>query len=106
MRKAFRPTLMACVLCSSAFLLAADGDADERALRDAGVGTTGEALLQFFRNRTVGEADRDKIAALIKQLADDDFGTREKASSELVSLGGRAEAQLRDAVKNNPDPEV
>jgi HEAT repeat protein len=86
---------------------AADGrDADERTLREAGVGTDGAALLQFFKKRIINNADRDSIAALIKRLGDDSFDEREKASAELIALGPRAEPQLRAAVEKSSDAEV
>jgi outer membrane protein assembly factor BamB len=86
--------------------VAYDPVADECALRNAGVGTDGPALMQFFRSRTAGAADRDRITALIKQLGDDSFDQRERASAELLAIGPRAEPPLRDAVKHDPDPEV
>jgi HEAT repeats/PQQ-like domain len=85
---------------------ASDRDADERALREAGVGTDGAALLQFFKNRTVSGTDRDTIAALIKQLGDDSFTEREKATADLIALGPRAESQLREAAEKNSDAEI
>ena len=81
-------------------------DGDERLLREAGIASDGPALLQFFRDRVAGGDDRDRIAALIKQLGDDSFDQREKASAQLVAIGAKAEAQLREAVKNPPEAEV
>ena len=64
------------------------------------------ALLAFFKNHITSSADRDKIAVLIKKLGDDDFPVREQASADLIALGGRAEAQLREAARDNPDAEI
>jgi HEAT repeat protein len=105
MRKVLGLTVVACVLSSSAFLLAAD-DPDERALKQAGVATDGAGLLDYFRKRGKDEVGPDKIAALIKQLGDDSFDRREGASAQLVAIGPRAEEQLRGAVKSPPDAEV
>jgi hypothetical protein len=85
---------------------AADPGADEQTLRDAGVATDGRGLLLFFRQRTLREADRDKIAAMIARLGDDSFDEREKASCELLALGGRAEPQLREAAERGRDAEI
>src|SRR5581483_8211090 len=45
-------------------------------------------------------------AALIAQLGDDAFDKREMASSQLVAIGSKAEAQLREALKSGPEAEV
>ena len=71
--------------------------ADEETLKTAGLGTDDAALLDFFRSKTLADADRDKIAALIRDLGADDFAVREKASSELVKIGETAAALLRQA---------
>jgi HEAT repeat protein len=107
MRRAYRSSFgILALLVSVSFLTAADPDGDERVLRDAGVGTDGAALLQFFRDRAVVGADREKIAALIKQLGDETFDVREKASAQLVVFGAKAAPQLREAAKNPPEAEV
>jgi hypothetical protein len=48
------------------------------------------ALIDFFRSKTLQDGDRDQIAALIRDRGANDFGVREKASSELVRFGGKA----------------
>ena len=63
--------------------------ADEQTLKAANLGTDGPALLDFFRKRTPTEANVKRITLLIKQLGDDSFAVREKASAELVSIGPR-----------------
>jgi HEAT repeat protein len=107
MRRACRFSLgIAGLLTALCAFAAANPDPDERTLREAGVGTDGPALVQFFRGRLVTGADRDRIAALIKQLGDDSFEMRETASAQLVLIGAKAEPQLREAVKTAPDAEV
>src|SRR5262245_13476864 len=78
---------------------------DEETVKAAGLGIDDTALIEFFRSKTLEEGDRDNIAALIRDLGDDDFGVREKASSELVKIGEKAASLLRQA-KNSPDAEV
>jgi hypothetical protein len=78
---------------------------DERIVREAGMGIEGPALLTFFRTRTVNGVDSAAIEVLIARLGDDDFSVREKATDELVSLGGRAEKFLQDALKSR-DAEI
>jgi hypothetical protein len=79
--------------------------ADEQTLRTAKLGVDGPALLEFFRQRTLANADRDKILALIRQLGDDDFSVREKALADLVAMGNPAVPLLRQAA-SDPDAEV
>jgi hypothetical protein len=61
-------------------------------LRDAGLPTDGPGLLGLFRARTPTDADRARLAGLVKQLGDESFEVREKASKELL-LAGRAAMQ-------------
>jgi hypothetical protein len=48
---------------------------------------------------------RQKIAELIKQLAADDFATRDAASSELLKIGADALPALKEACKSD-DPSI
>jgi peptidyl-prolyl cis-trans isomerase B (cyclophilin B) len=80
-------------------------ETDEEILRAAGLGTDDAALLDFFRSKTLEDGDRGKIAALIRDLSADEFGVREKASSELLKIGRKAASLLREA-KDSPDVEV
>jgi cyclophilin family peptidyl-prolyl cis-trans isomerase/HEAT repeat protein len=80
-------------------------NADEETLKAAGLGTDDAALIDFFRSKTLTDGDREQIAALIRDLGDDDFEVREKSSSELVKLGSKAVSLLRQA-KDSPDVEV
>jgi hypothetical protein len=79
---------------------APDTSADEETLRDAKIGTDGPALLEFFRKRTVSDTERDKIRMYIRQLGDDAFEVREKASSALIAIGKPAEKYLREATQS------
>src|SRR5258708_29415971 len=67
--------------------------------------TTGRGMCECFRKRTLGDSDRQRINALIKQLGDDAFQIREKASADLVAIGSAATPYLERAV-NDTDPEV
>jgi len=99
---------LCCLLLIVTGTLAAQPEAikaDEETLKAAGLGTDDAALIDFFRSRTLEDGERDKIAALIRDLGADDFGVREKASSELVKIGGKAVSLLRQA-KDSRDLEV
>ena len=79
--------------------------ADERALKEAKVGTDGPALLEYLRDQAPGPARLAKVKALVKQLGDDAFAKREQASKALVAAGVIALPFLREAVKGE-DREV
>ncbi|HEV3235511.1 MAG TPA: HEAT repeat domain-containing protein, partial [Gemmataceae bacterium] len=55
--------------------------------------------------RTLGQSDRERIVGLIKQLGDDSFQVREKASADLIALGPIAVSYLERAA-NDADPEI
>lgn len=62
----------------------------------------------FFKDRLkpVEQADLKKVAQLIKDLDDDKFETREKASEDLETMGSSIENELRKSLTNVPTPEV
>jgi HEAT repeat protein len=84
---------------------AKDSAGDEQILKAADVAATDDALLAFFGARTIRDADREKIKAIVVQLGDDSFEVREKASAALLGIGSAAEPALRQALKS-PDVEV
>jgi hypothetical protein len=79
--------------------------ADEETLHALGLATDGPGLLEFFRKRTLKETDRERIAKLIRQLGDDEFEVRQKASTDLLLIGPVAVPFLQQAAKD-PDVEV
>ncbi len=87
---------------------AADPDPElvhaEKTLKDLGIGTDTAALLNFFKDRTLTEADRARLPDAIRRLGDDDFETREKAVVDLTRAGRKALPWLRPALRD-PDPE-
>jgi RNA polymerase sigma factor (sigma-70 family) len=56
--------------------------------------------------RPVPVADAEAVRRLLRQLDDDDFDTRERATAELEKLAGTAEAELRKALEGTPSAEV
>jgi HEAT repeat protein len=82
----------------------ADTAADEQTLKAFGIDTTDQALLEFFRKRTLDD-DRAKIHDYIRDLGDDAYETRERASAKLVALGSVAEPFLKKALASD-DVEV
>ena len=108
-----RRLVLGLALCAAAAAAAAPGgssapaggSSDEQLLKTAQVGTDGPSLLAYFRQRTVGENDRQRIEALIRQLGDPAYAVRERASAELSASGLPAIGPLRQAL-NDADVEV
>jgi len=79
--------------------------ADEDLLRGAGVALDGDSLLEFFRARTPGEKALQGIEGLIRDLGNDAFKVRQRASDELIRIGPQALTALRP-MASSADPEV
>jgi hypothetical protein len=79
--------------------------ADEELLKKAHIGADDGELLAYFRHRTVGEPERQRIVALIRQLGNDAYAVRERAVGELIEVGLPAIGLLRQGL-NDPDIEV
>jgi hypothetical protein len=79
--------------------------ADEAVLRDARVGTDGPALVGFFREHSLSPGERDRLAALVRQLGSEEFTRREQASTALAARGPLAAPFLK-RVLTDADPEV
>jgi hypothetical protein len=84
---------------------AEDADPDETTLRANKVATDGPGLLRFLRSRTLDDKDREKLHALIRQLGDDSFQEREKATAELLRYGPLALPFLHEGTKDG-DAEI
>jgi len=95
------PALVVAAAAAAAAISAGGTDgllqSDEKVLAAANIGTDTTSLLEFFRQRTLTDARRQRIAGLLQQLGDDDFLVRERATRELVVLGRPALAALRQA---------
>jgi HEAT repeat protein len=74
---------------------------DEKTLKAAKVATDEKSLLEFFRNRTLDEAGREKLKALVKDLGADSFRVREKAFLALVARGSVALPFLKEALRSD-----
>jgi HEAT repeat protein len=107
MRPLYLLGLSACLLLPSGGPAAGadEAAADESVLKEAKVPVDAPGLLEFFRRRTVDIGDEARLKALVRQLGDDSFETREQASRQLVAAGARARPHLRLAV-NDPDVEI
>jgi hypothetical protein len=75
-----------------------DTRGDEEILKSAGVSVEGPALLEFFRKRTQGDDLRRRIAVRVRELGDDDFAIRQRATEDLIAVGAPALPALKKAV--------
>jgi hypothetical protein len=81
------------------------GTAAAEKLKSAKIPTENPALLQYLKDRSLQDADRELINTLIRKLGDSSFEVREKAKEDLVKQGIKAAPLLTRATKD-PDAEV
>jgi HEAT repeat protein len=78
---------------------------EERDLQKAVRADDATAALDYFRKRTPGEAQRRELRTLIRNLGDESFEVRQKASADLIASGPVAAGLLRSAARSR-DSEV
>ncbi len=78
---------------------------DLKIVRQNGLKGDGPDILDYFRKKTLKQPDPKEIAALVKQLGDEDFPTREKAFAVLATMGTSALAGLKEG-ENDASLEV
>lgn len=67
----------------------------------------GDRAVSFLAEKVKPQPNQDGlIARLLRDLDDDDFETRERATEKLISLGGIAEQPVRDLLRARPSAEV
>jgi hypothetical protein len=97
--------VIAAMLCLPMFAHAAEPDPEivyaEKVLQEAKIETSGTALLQFVRERTLTPGDRAKLADAVRRLGDEDFETRQKAEQQLLNAGRVALPFLRPALRDD-----
>ena len=79
---------------------------DEDVLKAVNLKTDPASLLDYLRKQTHPEADPKQMDALIRDLGDDIFQTREAAYSKIITLGKTALVSLKEAAERDPDPEI
>ncbi|MBX7105692.1 MAG: hypothetical protein K1X57_16540 [Gemmataceae bacterium] len=97
--------ILLAVLIPLAGATAGQPDDDRKTLEAAGIAPDAPALVAYLRARSIPPEEREKIAGLIRQLADEHYTLREQATADLIARGLPAISQLRAAV-NDPDVEV
>ncbi len=78
---------------------------DEKLLKENGIASDAQGLLNYFRKQSPTAADRELLASLIRQLGAEEFEIREKAQARLREWHLAALEPLRRALED-PDPEV
>ena len=76
------------------------GKADLETLKAGSLKNEGEALLQFFKSRSVSDTDKKRIEDLIGKFGDEEFDTRETSSEEVIRFGVAAVGLLRQSERN------
>lgn len=77
----------------------------EQTLIKGKLNTSPATLIEFFKSRTLSEAERKNLSELINKLGSDDFDIRESASQTLARAGLAALPTLRSASRSD-DVEV
>ena len=75
-------------------------EADEAALKAAGLPTDGSALVDFVKQRSRETVDKEELAPLLKDLGSPDPKVAEKAAAALVVRGPLAVPALRRAAND------
>jgi hypothetical protein len=78
---------------------------DLKTVREGGLKGEAADLLDYFRKRTLKQPDPKQVAALVKQLGDEEFTAREKAFVALLELEASALAGLKEG-ESDPSLEV
>lgn len=73
---------------------------DEKVLQAAKLKTDADSILEFFRQRTLPDDEREKYRTYVKQLGSEVFRLREQAMNELVKRGVVVVALLREAMRD------
>src|SRR5262245_52849264 len=77
----------------------------EKILRDARITPDGPALLRYFRERTLSERDRARLANMVRLLGHAEYRVRRKAFADLIAAGRPALVFINQALKD-PDLEI
>ncbi len=74
-------------------------ESDLELLKKHSIDASAESLVEFFRKRSLTDAERPKMAALVEQLGSPEFRTREKATEQLLKQGPAVLEFLRKGAK-------
>jgi len=88
------------VLGNPASPAADEPNPDEMLLKGAKVGTEPADLLAVLHKQVLSDKEREQIEALIRQLGNEEFKTRESATDKLLAIGAAAAPFLREASRS------
>ncbi len=71
---------------------------DQSYLRSAGLPVDPKGILDYFKRRTLPEANPKMLSELVVQLGDEEFQVREKAFGTLAALGAAALPAIKDGL--------
>jgi HEAT repeat protein len=80
--------------------------AEELLLHNAGLASTGPALVEFLRQRGTPLVAQDRLKALVRQLGDPSTAAADRAAGELIAIGAPALPLLRQAANSLDNPNV
>jgi HEAT repeat protein len=78
---------------------------DQQILKQANVEVDDAGLLEYFRKRTLRDADRENVRAMVRKLGDEVFVVRNRTTNDLIAMGTTARPALQE-VLNDPDLEI
>lgn len=99
-------SLLCCLLTAAPVEEAPRSLEDEQALRDAGLSSSGPALLAFFQARARTEIDREPLQRLLQECVKGSPEERVRATAELLGLGPLALPALRQAAGDLDRPDL
>jgi HEAT repeat protein len=76
-------------------------DLDEKLLRDNGVRTHTDSLVNYLNGHSDCDEDLLNVNKLVRQLGDEDFDNRTEAKRKLIHIGVVALAPLKNAFKDD-----
>ena len=80
---------------------------DTKALESANLSADKpETMIAYLKQRTLSDSDLQKIQNVIKNMGDEQFEERVKASLTAEKFGPAAIGPLRTAAQGDPDPEI
>lgn len=74
--------------------------ADIAFLKEAGLATDGQALVEYFRSSTLDNERRAELQQLVRQLGDQSFRLRAKTTNQLMRMGRAALPELQKASRS------
>lgn len=95
-------SLVVVALWQGSSLAQSSVELDEKTLQSTGIATDDKGLLNFFRVRSLKDADRPMMEELVQKLGSDIYKERELASRDLLSRGPVSLPFLKEGLRDAP----